>query len=158
MWAGLRDFDPAIVGKNAWPTSPIEKPSHGFFTSSWDEETQTSAWTRSRSYACRDDSERRTPALLEPDPYATLIVVDSVEDFDTLATAYPQTYSNPLDPRACPDWRRLVDIVDAVHVTAEAVTDQENHYAHAWEVESTLWFRGEVLTRITRTPRTGDAC
>ena len=150
-WTGLRDFDPAIVGKNSWPTSPAEKPNHGFFTSSWDEDTQTSAWMRSRGYTCRDDSERRTPVLLKPDPYATLFVVDSMEDFDSLASAYPQRYSNPLNPRVCPDWSRIAGVVDAVHVTDRAVVNLDNHYAHAWEVESTLWFRGAVLTRVTRT-------
>jgi hypothetical protein len=147
-WVGQSDFDPAMVGKTAWPTSPTEKPSHGFFTSSWDKESQTSAWMRSRSYARRDDSERRIIVLLKPDPDATLFVVDSIEDFDTLANAYPQMYSNPLNPRRCPNWGGLAGIADAVHVTNRAVTDRENNYAHAWEVESTLWFRGAVLARV----------
>ena len=147
-WVGREDFDPAIVGKNTWPSLPSEKPSHGFFTSSWDEESQTSAWMRSRSYASRDDNERRKPELLKPDSDAALFVVNSIEDFGILATAYPQASSNLLNPRVCPDWGSLADIVDAVHVTDRALTDLENWYAHAWEVESTLWFRGEVLTRI----------
>ena len=25
--------------------------------------------------------------------------------------------------------------------------DEDNPYAHAWEVESTLWFRGDILIR-----------
>jgi hypothetical protein len=45
------------------------------------------------------------------------------------------------------DWGRLAGLADAVHVTARAITDENNPYAHAWEVESTLWFRGAVLIR-----------
>ncbi len=146
-WVGREDFKQAIVGTNPWPPLPSEKPHQGFFTSSWDEESQTSAWMQSRSYTLRDDPDSKAPVLLSPVRSATLFVIDSIDDFDTLANQYPQRYPNPRDPRVCPDWRKLADLVDAVHVTASAVTDQDNLYAHAWEVESTLLFRGAFLVR-----------
>jgi hypothetical protein len=145
VWVGREDFNPAIVGKNPWPSSPRPKPSHGFFTSSWDEVSKTSAWMRSRSYILRSDSERDAPVFLNPVLSATLLVIDSVDDFDRLASQYPQTYPNPRNPTVRPDWARLAGLIDAVHVTARAVTDEDNPYAHAWEVESTLWFRGATL-------------
>jgi hypothetical protein len=145
VWVGREDFNPAIVGKNPWPRSPRPKPSHGFFTSSWDEVRQTSAWMRSESYMLRADPERNAPVFLSPVPSATLLVVDSIHDFDTLASQYPQRYPNLRNPTVRPHWARLAGLVDALHVTASAVTDDDNPYANAWEVESTLWFRGAAL-------------
>jgi hypothetical protein len=146
-WVGREDFNPATVGRNSWPDSPSPKPNQAFFTSSWDELSQTSAWMRSESYVRRGDPDSKAPVLLSPMPSATLLVVDSIDDFDTLASQYPQSYRNYRNPTVCPDWARLAGLVDAVHVTASAVTDEGNPYAHAWEVESTLWFRGAVLVR-----------
>ena len=142
-----------MVGANGWPSSPRPKPNQGFFTSSWDEVSQTSAWMRSRSY--RGDPNSSAPVLLSPLQSATLFVIDSIYDFDTLANQYPHKYSNPRDPRVCPDWRKLPDLVGAVHVTASAVTNQDNPYAHAWEIESTLWFRGDILSHAPQAPRIG---
>ena len=144
-WVGREEFNQAIVGKNPWPSSPRPKPNHGFFTSSWDEVSQTSAWTRSRSYILRGDPNSKAPVLLSPFQSATLFVINSIADFDTLANQYPQKYPNPQNPTVCPDWGRLSRLVDAVHVTASAITDEDNPYALAWEVESTLWFRGDML-------------
>ena len=151
-WVGREDFDQAKVGANDWPNLPRPKPDHGFFTSSWDEVSRTSAWMRSRSFRRRGDPDSKAPVLLSPVHSATLFVIDSTADFGTLANQYSHKYSNPRDPRVCPDWRKLADLADAVHVTSSAVTDQDNPYAHAWEVESTLWFRGDVLIRAPQAP------
>jgi hypothetical protein len=149
-WVGREDFNQAIVGKNPWPSSPRPQPNQGFFTSSWDEASQTSSWTRSRSYVLRGDPDSKAPVLLSPVQSATLFVIDFIADFDTLANQYPQKYPNPRNPTVCPDWGRLAGLVDAVHVTASAVTDEDSPYAHAWEVESTLWFRGDILIRQSK--------
>jgi hypothetical protein len=41
-WWGVGPFDPRRVEQVDWPTRPIEKPQHAFFTSSWD--GHSSAW------------------------------------------------------------------------------------------------------------------
>ena len=146
-WVGRQDFNQSIVGSNPWPTSPSPKPNQGFFTSSWDEVSQTSAWMRSKSYILRGDQDNLAPVLLTPAPEAILFVIDSIGDFDTLARQFPQTYGNTRNSTVRPDWSCLAGLVDGVHVTASAVTDQADLYTHAWEVESTLWFRGAVLVR-----------
>jgi len=154
-WVGREDFNEAIVGKNPWPSSPSPKPNQGFFTSSWDEVSHTSAWMRSKSYMLRGDLDCKAPVLLSPVLSATLFVIDSIDDFNTLASLYPQSYRNSRNPTVRPDWARLAGLVDAVHVTASAVTDEDNTYAHAWEVESTLWFRGAILVRSPQAPHIG---
>jgi hypothetical protein len=104
---------------------------------------------RSKSYVLRGDRNSTSPVLLIPDPSATLFIIDSIDDFDTLAKQYPQRYANPKNPTVRPNWATLPGFVDAVHVTASAVTDEDNPYVHAWECESTLWFRGDSLIRCT---------
>jgi hypothetical protein len=151
-WTGREEFNQAIVGTNPWPNSPTAKPDRGFFTSSWNEESQTSEWMRSKSYMLRGDPDRRAPVLLSPVPNATLFVIDSIDDFEALASQYPHKYSNPRDLRRRPDWGKLAGLVGAVHVTAGAVADGGNCYVHAWEVESTLWFRGDILIRQAQHP------
>ena len=86
--------------------------------------------------------------LLRPAPTASIFVVRSIEGFVELASDFPQTHANPAHP-ARPNWGRLADLADGIHVTAAAVRDRNDFYCHAWEVESTLWFRGEVLEVVT---------
>jgi hypothetical protein len=137
-WWGLAPFDAQRVERVAWPTQPIEKPQHGFFTSTWD--GHTSAWIEYQAKTTRA-AEARNTYLLCPHPGAVLYVIDSPQDYTALAEAYPQRYENPHHP-PCPHWRHLAEEeqFDAVHMTAAAVADQNLWYAHRWAVESTLWF------------------
>ncbi len=58
-------------------------------------------------------------------PLCLRFVIDSVDDFDTLANQYPHKYPSPRNPTVRPDWGRLASLVGAVHVTASAVTDED---------------------------------
>jgi len=46
---------------------------------------------RSKSYMLRGDPDSKAPVLLSPVLNATLFVIDSIDDFDTLARQYPQS-------------------------------------------------------------------
>jgi hypothetical protein len=141
-WLGAGPFDPRRVEEVAWSTQPIEKPQHGFFTSTWDEECQTSAWIDWQAKTARA-SEKRSVYLLLPHPDAVLYVIDGAQDYERLVDAYPQRRPDiPRHPQVCPDWGRLAQDgrFDGIHMTASAVIDKDLWYAHRWEVESTLWF------------------
>lgn len=86
--------------------------------------------------------------LLQPAPTASIYVVETIEDFAQMAREFPQEYANSANP-ARPNWERLAGLADGIHVAADAVSDPSNVYSHAWEVESTLWFRGEVLEVVS---------
>jgi hypothetical protein len=152
-WLGAGPYDPGRVEEVAWPTQPIEKPQHGFFTSSWDDERKTSAWIDWQATQPVRAAEKRTVHLLVPHPNAVLYVIDSPDDYDRLVDGYPQHRSDlPDHPQVCPNWERLAQEghFDAIHMTAAAVLDKDRWYAHRWEVESTLWFHPK-LTVVDRT-------
>jgi hypothetical protein len=145
-WLGSGPFDPGRVEAVASPTQPIEKPQHGFFTSPWDEERQTSAWIDWQAKTGRA-SEDGSCHLLLPHHDAVLYVVDGAEDYERLVNAYPHRRSDlPNHPKVCPDWQRLAQEgrFDGIHMTASAVVDKDLWYAHRWEVESTLWFHPKL--------------
>lgn len=144
-WLGIGPFDPGRVEDVAWPHQPIEKPQHGFFTSSWD--GRTSAWIEWQATQERG-SEKRSIYLLLPDSGAVMYVIDSPDDYARLVEAYPLRRSDiPSHPKVCPHWRRLAERgpFDAIHMTCAAVADQNLLYARRWSVESTLWFRPTLV-------------
>ena len=143
-WWGTDLFDPGRVEQVVWPTQPIEKPQQGFFTSTWN--GQTSAWIDWQGTQPDRASESRSVQLLTPDPGAVLYVINSPGDYGVLVEAYPQRYENPANPTVCPHWRAIHEegCIDAIHMTADAVTHRDQRYAQRWEVGSTLWFRPKL--------------
>jgi hypothetical protein len=141
-WWGAEPYDPDRVHPVRWPNQPIEKPQHGFFTSSWD--GQTSAWIEYQGRTERAAEPRRVQ-LFFPRPDARLYVVASSDDYELLAEQYPQRYENP-KRSPLPDWHSLASEgpFDAIHMTAAALSDTSLWYAHSWAVESTLWFRPKL--------------
>ena len=141
-WLGRPPLDESRVGQGLWLATPRPKPPHGFFTSSWDELRQQSAWTEYVARTPRAGEPGREVILLDPQQNARIFVVDSADDYQELVAAYPHHYDNPVHA-ACPHWARLATetSLDAVHVTAKAVYDPSCACALSWEVESTLWFR-----------------
>lgn len=144
-WLGAEPYDPDRVLAFTWPTRPTEKPPQGFFTSSWDEERQTSAWSELFATMPRAATESRTTYLLQPHADALLYVIDTPEGYERLAETYPQVYETSQRPPR-PHWKRLAaeELFDAVHMTAAAVSDKSHWYAHSWGVESTLWLRPKL--------------
>lgn len=155
-WVGVGEPDPGRVASGSQPTIPRPKPSLGFFTSTWDSATGSSAWLeflRVQSERAPRDGERLW--LLDPAPQAVLFVVDSLADFAELVDAYPHR-GNERNPIAAPDWRRVAEAApfDAVHVTNrvlhEATEWQPGDGAqqfYGWDVESTLWLRWQLGDR-----------
>lgn len=144
-WLGGRPFDPSLVELTSWPALPRCKPDHGFFTSTWKEDRRTSAWIEFKATTHRA-FEAASIWLLEPNPDASLYVVDSPADWAALVEAYPHRYENPRNPTVCPNWRTLTSgsPFDAVHVTTEALIDRSQPYTRLWQVESTLWLRSRL--------------
>jgi hypothetical protein len=73
-------------------------------------------------------------------------VIDSPDDYVRLVEEYPHRYPNPADPRVCPHWTRLASEgpFDAIHMTADAVADDNLWHVNGWEVESTLWLHPKL--------------
>ena len=79
---------------------------------------------------------------LVPDPNATYDIIDGEEDYEVLASQYPNRWDDPSARVAAvaPDWNRIaVDSpIDSIHVTASAAGSS---WLWGWDVESTLWMR-----------------
>jgi hypothetical protein len=145
-WAGTSEPDPSR-GASGWPKNPTAKPDGGFFTSTWNETTWSSPWLDHLSDP--ESQVRRNPVeegralwLLDPDPDAVLVVIDSSDDFELLAMTYPHRW-NDRHP-TLPNWGDIVraDLFDAVHVTRN-VTETP---LRSWACESTLWLKCRLAT------------
>ena len=147
-WLGSSAPNPLLLTQGSDKT-PRPKPSQGFFTSTYDRQRQTTAWA---DKVCREWPERgrgRRLWLLEPDPDASLVLLDGPVDYAAFARDWPLSHG-PKHPTHV-DWRQLYETVsslpfDGVHMTAAgaaALDDSGERWAvgHSWEVESTLWLR-----------------
>lgn len=142
---------PDRVLSGAWAETPRVKPPT-FFTSTWDPGRRSMAWldfmsreaSRGGELPARLASAGHALWLLEPDPKASLFVIDSFIDFKELTDGYPHPFGRPL----APDWRGIAEThaFDGVHVTENAINQAQSQrfgpYVpfYGWDVESTAWF------------------
>ncbi len=147
-WAGLGPLDDRSLRPASSPI-PRPKPYDGFFTSTWDSSRCTTAWLDYMRSEGNRPTQGRSLWLLEPDADARLYVIDTLDDFKTLADRFPQSYDNPNNPWYAPNWSRVFDegrsMFDAIHVTfatvdaGKSVPGTEHPVFFGWDVESTLW-------------------
>lgn len=97
---------------------------------------------------------------LQPDPIATLYVIDPIGHYKALADAFPQRWNrSPKNPSYSPNWNQIASIkpFDGIHVTGGVVqagraqSPKEHPQFTGWGVESTLW----LIARFTRSESVG---
>ena len=126
-----------------------QKPKGGFWTSSWQEETQDSAWVEWCRGEDFDGVDEKMWFLLTPNPDCKLYIIDSQQDFHRCLMEYGQPASiASIDPifaqKRVIDFEKLAKEYDGLHVTEHG--SYVNHLSYpndlnAWDCESTLWFR-----------------
>jgi hypothetical protein len=156
-WTGSSDPDPAKIRFPSNTPGPKSKPPDGFFTSTLHPGEKGTSWMTYMKGNVRWTRENRSLWVLEADPEASLIVIDSMEDYRALADAFPQRWDDPSvrTPAYAPDWFALAqaDIsVNGVHVTDAAVRDatvsaESRLQLSGWDVESTLWMRWSFISQ-----------
>lgn len=152
-WAGQSEPDKNRAFRLCATPGPRAKPQDGFFTSTWDSARRSSSWLDfMRTQGLRAPDGRRVWTL-EPDPEATLYVIDTIGDYKLLADEYPQRWNHPnvsaKNPSYAPNWNRIESgnskPFDGVHVTNAAIaagkaqSPNEHPQFLGWDVESTLW-------------------
>lgn len=144
-WFGQKPPSPAQVTRPEPSPGPRGKP-RGFYTSSWNDTTGSTAWVDYiKQYPDRAGEGRRIWRLW-PDPEARLYVIASVQDYETLAEHFPKRWSGSAHSALyAADWSRIP--VDGVHVTAAAIEAAKHRQGNAqpefggWDVESTVWYK-----------------
>ena len=149
-WAGEGKPEPSRLGQLNRTARPDPKPQEdGFFTSSWDQTRRSSPWVLLMQGEQKRSGTGRQLWLLEPNPHATLYVIDREPDYERLARNYPQRWSQPSVSHSrppAPDWHQLSGEIpfDGVHVTERA-----SALIQGWDVESTLWLRWQFIGEST---------
>jgi hypothetical protein len=155
-WSGERDPSPEQFAFRPWIGAPRDKPIT-LFTSTWDPQRQSMSWLdRLRSNLLEGQVTRAVRPdeklwLLEPDPNATLFIIDSFDDYRRLTEQYEYRWrgkdAGPNYLRG-PDWPLIAETrpFDGVHFTGNARQPAEGRLASdpvplvSWDVESTAWF------------------
>jgi hypothetical protein len=126
----------------------------GLWTSTYDNE-YGSAWVQfclSETYEIdRENPTWQNCWLLDPDPEARVYVIDDYPDLDWLIKEYGHTRkgSEMLSERMTfPDWVRMSEDYDAVHMTEEGQWKtrlSHPHNLYGWDCECTLWLRWRFI-------------
>lgn len=130
-------------------TAVIKKPMSGtgFWTSSWREATQDSAWIE----WCRDNDfghpYDKNWFLLTPKKDVNLYVIDSFRDLQSLLCAYPWEHPKWREygfRKIVIDFEHLSQDYDGLWLTEKGNEETHLSYPHdlnGWDCESVLWFR-----------------
>lgn len=115
-------------------TSPYE----AYFGSPWCQ------WCLTEEFRVKRDHPYFHLWLLEPDPNSHIYVIDSEQDLIDLVAAYPAKPISPGYPFEYPDWLKVAEDFDGVHLTDEGqwqtrMSQPANLYG--WDCECTLWLR-----------------
>lgn len=138
-----------IVNRPDWM-----KPSGGLWTSSWNAEDYTSAWTEWCGDENFSDIYGLSWWLLVPRPESRIYQIDSLDDLERCLHSpygYQASYLEHMkrslgrgyDKRFI-DFERMAHDFDGLHLTHQG--NEETHLSvpndlNGWDVESTLWFR-----------------
>lgn len=139
----LRDWITVRNTLHTWlPNKP--QPGTGLWTSTWNEQTHSSAWTE----WCQFNSEFLAPHwfLLTPQADARIYTIDTLDDLLALLEVFSlpgvsqtilQVYGGLLD---C---ERLAGVYDGIHLTeaGQWATRLTTPSLYGWDCESTLWLR-----------------
>ena len=135
-WYGTSEPDQKKFSPPAWTGGPKEKPKDGFFTSTI--EQHTTSWIEV-VMKTRRNHEPRSLWEMTPDPQARLVIIESLEDYRRMASAFPQSWGKDAkNPGIHVNWyelSRAPQRIDGVHV----ISSVAQSYLKRWEVESTLW-------------------
>lgn len=126
--------------------APVEnnrfiKPKYGMWTSTYrDGKSGWVEWCISESFSKPYDCNW---FLLEPDPLGRILVVDTLADLKALLRQYPPPEPKVSSFFAEPDFERISQDWDAIHLTEEGqwATRMTIPSLYGWDAESTLWFR-----------------
>jgi hypothetical protein len=94
-WAGRSEPDFRRSLRPSESLGPRSKPQDDFFTSTWDSSSRSSAWLDFMRSRGQRTPEGRRVWLLVPEPSATLCVIDSLVDYETLANNLSTTMESP---------------------------------------------------------------
>lgn len=125
-----------------YSTMPWNKPqSGGLWTSTWVDDS--CAW---RDFCVNEmDWGDFYIWLLEPDPRARILEIDTLDDLKDVLLVYPdpRERGQSLGNVAGVNFEAIAESWDGIHLTEEGQwrtrLSQPNLYG--WDVESTLWFR-----------------
>lgn len=137
----LESFQPVTSGKHALRFKPVG----GLWTSTLND-TRTTGWID----WCRDESfgdvDARAWWRVVPRDDVRVLVIDSTDDVDVLAAAFPVTGEQAIPGFAMVDFGAIAAAgVDAVHVTWGGF--YANRWRHeypntySWDCESVVWLR-----------------
>jgi hypothetical protein len=119
----------------------------GLWTSTYDEEEQSSEWIEWCRSNYQSPLDARAWFLLEVEETARIATIDTLADFRTLLDQYarPALYEmsfSSLDERKL-DFERLAHDFDALHLTRNGQDETQFDFPHlwGWDCESTVWFR-----------------
>jgi hypothetical protein len=137
------------------------KPRGGLWTSTYQPDTQTSAWVDFCRTEYSAESVLRNPddlhwSVLTPNLVARIYTIDHDDDLRAIVARYPLLL-DPADtaPQRI-DFARFSQDYDALHLTerGEQYTRSSEPYLWGWDCESTLWMRWCFdSVRVIRSPR-----
>ncbi len=126
-----------------------QKPTGGFWTSSWRELTQDSDWVE----WCRGENfgapNEKHWFLLTPHPDCKIYTINSLKDFKRCLIEYgdpvplAQKYPSFAEKRVI-NFEKVAQEFDGLHLTEKGNGETHLSYPNdlnGWDCESTLWFR-----------------
>ncbi len=129
------------IEASPWPSSKPRaagRKAGGLWTSTFDEHHGSDwvQWSLGEEFRCDRESASWQTWLLDPDPAARVVDIDSYADLAALVAAYPGG--------DYPAWHDIAVDFDAVHLSergqwATRLSGPFNLYG--WDCESTLWLR-----------------
>lgn len=126
------------------PTKPA--PGTGFWTSTWLEKQQSSAWIPWCTRTSPRRIENKYWFVLNPAPNARVATINGLANLERLLHTYRRVFTGRrayLTEFGYLDFERLAQNFDAIHLTAQGQRETRltipNLYG--WDVESTLWLR-----------------
>ncbi len=138
--------------------SGIPKPDGGVWTSQRDSTgtTEWEKWTRDEGDYWPDASSHSASVELYSNPTASVLVIDSGEEYSKLCRAHP---GPGLGMGPGLDWATMGRAFDAVHVSSRLWQRDRSVSGHelrsAWDFPHTVWSHGTSLR--SRPPRKGWA-
>ena len=148
VWVAQNGRNHALSASEFEPITANEIPTWkprkgGLWTAQWDERWGGGwvQWCLSEQY---DGPTWKYVWLLDPEPAARVLVIDSYDDLARAFDRWPHRDERYDHRDGYLAWHRIAEEFDAVHVTEEGqwrtrLTHPLNLYG--WDCESTVWFR-----------------
>lgn len=117
------------------------KPDGGLWTSSYiDGSSDWVSWCRSEGFGTPD---KQNWFILTPAATARVRVIDNLSDLTGLLDEYGKDKCHRTYKDRIPDFERLAQHYDALHLTEEGqwATRNTDPNLYGWDCESTVWFR-----------------